>query len=56
MTKISVDEHCAICGCLLNRSGEYATPTKQGRSHATEHHFVCRAALRALGQPQGHAK
>jgi hypothetical protein len=35
-----MDERCAICGCRLNRSGEYATPTKQGRSHATEHHFV----------------
>src|SRR5271169_1037868 len=33
-------ETCAICGCDLHRSGEYATPTVAGRSHATEHHFV----------------
>jgi hypothetical protein len=24
----------------LHRSGEYATPTVAGRSHATEHHYV----------------
>ena len=34
------NEICAICGCELHRSGEYATPTVAGRSHATEHHFV----------------
>jgi len=33
-------EVCSICGCNLHRSGEYATPTVAGRSHATEHHFV----------------
>jgi hypothetical protein len=33
-------ENCAICGCVLNRSGDYAKPTIQGRSHATRHHFV----------------
>ena len=33
-------EHCAICGCLLNRRGMYASPTLQGRAHATKHHFV----------------
>lgn len=34
-------EHCAICGCLLHRkSGTYAQPTIEGRSHATKHHFV----------------
>ena len=33
-------ETCAICGCLLHRSGEYAQPTIQGRSHATKHHYV----------------
>src|SRR5580692_11502054 len=32
-------ERCAICGCQLHRSGEYATPTVAGRSHATEHHY-----------------
>ena len=35
-----MDECCAICGCRLHRSGEYAKPTKQGRSHATRHHYV----------------
>lgn len=35
-----MDERCAICGCRLHRSGEYAQPTKLGRSHATHHHFV----------------
>lgn len=33
-------EHCAICGCLLHRSGAYAKATTEGRSHATKHHFV----------------
>src|SRR5271156_2269373 len=33
-------EACAICGCPLNRSGNYARPTVEGRSHATKHHFV----------------
>jgi hypothetical protein len=33
-------EHCCICGCLTHRGGEYATPTIEGRSHATKHHFV----------------
>jgi len=33
-------EFCGICGCELNRSGNYATPTPEGRSHATAHHYV----------------
>ncbi len=34
-------EQCAICGCRLHRTrGTYARPTVEGRSHATEHHFV----------------
>jgi hypothetical protein len=33
-------ETCSICGCQVHRSGEYATPTIAGRSHATNHHFV----------------
>ena len=33
-------ETCGICGCELHRGGEYATPTPEGRSHATAHHFV----------------
>lgn len=33
-------ERCAICDCRLHRSGEYAKPTKAGRSHATKHHYV----------------
>ena len=31
---------CAICGCKIHRGGEYATPTIEGRSHATKHHYV----------------
>jgi|SRR6202041_262011 len=33
-------EACAICGCPLNRSGNYARSTVEGRSHASKHHFV----------------
>ncbi len=34
-------EICVICGCKLNRvKGVYATPTIEGRSHATQHHYV----------------
>jgi len=33
-------EVCAICGCTLNRSGNYALATVEGRAHASEHHFV----------------
>jgi len=36
----STNECCAICGCELNRKGNYGTPTLQGRAHATKHHFV----------------
>ena len=32
--------YCAICGCRLHRGGEYATPTTEGRSQATKHHYV----------------
>lgn len=35
-----MSEKCALCGCQLNRSGEYGTTTIQGRSHASEHHYV----------------
>lgn len=36
-------ESCAICGCALHRTaGTYALPTVQGRSHATNHHFVAK--------------
>jgi|SRR5207249_7762173 len=36
-----MSEHCAICGCRLRRTKDtYARPTQEGRSHATEHHFV----------------
>lgn len=33
-------ERCAICNCLMHRSGDYAQPTALGRSHATSHHHV----------------
>lgn len=35
-----MSERCELCGCAIHRSGGYATPTVQGRSHATEHHYV----------------
>jgi hypothetical protein len=35
-----VPERCALCDCAVHRSGGYAEPTLQGRSHATRHHFV----------------
>ena len=34
-------ETCAICGCQLYRTkNTYARPTIEGRSHASEHHYV----------------
>jgi hypothetical protein len=33
-------EHCGVCGCELHRGGDYATPTIEGRSHASSHHHV----------------
>src|SRR6266849_8704919 len=33
-------EHCGLCACKLHRGEGYAKPTLEGRSHATEHHFV----------------
>ncbi len=40
--KIAETEKCAICGCKLNRNGNYATSTVEGRAHATEHHLVAK--------------
>ncbi len=40
-------KNCAVCGCRIHRGGEYATPTVDGRSHATRHHYV---AERFLGR------
>jgi hypothetical protein len=37
---VELPETCAICGCKLNRSGNYAGTTIEGRSHASKHHFV----------------
>jgi len=34
--------NCAICGCKIHRGGQYATPTIEGRSHATKHHYVAK--------------
>ena len=34
-------EQCTLCGCRLHRGKDcYGKPTVEGRSHATEHHFV----------------
>jgi len=32
---------CAICGCQVHRTkNTYARPTPEGRSHASEHHYI----------------
>jgi hypothetical protein len=34
-------ERCGICGCALHRTANtYARPSREGRSHATRHHYV----------------
>ncbi len=39
--KNKMNETCAICGCLLHRTkNTYASPTVEGRSHASTHHYV----------------
>ncbi len=39
--KNKTNETCAICGCLLHRTqNTYASPTFEGRSHASTHHHV----------------
>jgi hypothetical protein len=43
-------ERCAICGCLLNRSGNYARPTVEGRAHATRHHYVAERFFTRRGE------
>jgi hypothetical protein len=36
-----MSQRCAICDCTLHRTaGTYARRTVEGRSHATQHHFV----------------
>lgn len=36
-----MSQHCELCGCQLHRGrGTYAEATVEGRSHATEHHYV----------------
>jgi hypothetical protein len=40
MGKTTCEERCAFCDCLLHRTGVYAVPTVEGRSHATKHHLV----------------
>lgn len=39
MTKV---ETCCLCGRAVNRSGNYATSTLEGQSHATRHHLVAK--------------
>jgi hypothetical protein len=48
-------ERCGICGCLLHRgaAGVYASPTVQGRAHATMHHHV---AERFFGRSKNRPK
>ena len=39
--KIKTIETCAICGCLLHwTKNTYASPSVEGRSHASTHHHV----------------
>ncbi len=39
--KTRTNERCSLCGYRLFRgNGKYAGSTPEGRSHATEHHFV----------------
>jgi len=45
-------EQCEICGCHLHRSGGYAEPTPEGRSHASRHHCV---AERFFGRSKNRA-
>ncbi len=47
------EERCRICGCLLHRSGVYGTPTAEGRSHASEHHFVAERLFGRSGNRKG---
>src|SRR5690348_3107690 len=52
------DERCVLCGCRVHRRGVYATPTVEGRSHATSHHYVAerffgRSAMRRGEQREG---
>ena len=36
-------KHCAICGCELNRKSKvYGEDNQDGRSHASEHHYVAK--------------
>lgn len=35
-----LSERCAVCNCILHRSGGYASGTFESRSHATRHHLV----------------
>ena len=36
-----MNESCEVCGCLLGReAGTYARPTVEGRSHASQHHYL----------------
>ena len=41
-----LSERCAVCDCILHRSGGYASGTFESRSHATRHHLVA--------EPKGH--
>lgn len=36
-----MNETCVICGCRLHRNkNTYASPTPEGRSHASKHHHI----------------
>jgi len=49
-------ESCAICGCVVHRGGDYATPTREGRSHATSHHYVAERFFGRSGNRPGQTR
>jgi hypothetical protein len=50
-------ERCAICNCELHRlRGTYARPTIEGRSHATEHHYVAERFFGRSANRSGEAR
>jgi hypothetical protein len=41
-------EHCELCGCQLFRTTKYADPTIEGRSGASEHHFIAKRLAKGV--------
>ncbi len=50
----NMNERCAICDCVLHRKpGTYAQPTVDGRSHASNHHFIAERLFGRSANRQG---